>query len=99
MIEEESNNDREELIKELSTKIMLIESLLMDLEKISGRLYDCPINEEDKQLFSKLKTNIYHKRDELGFKKEDVYKEINREKRRERKKRKKEFLKEVLEDK
>lgn len=98
----ENIENKKEMIKILTTQIKEIESILADLEKISTRIYNCPISEDDKDIFSKLKSSIYYKRDELGFKRKDLYKQLNREHRRKmRKKDKKdkEFIKELLKKK
>ena len=99
MVEKNSTNRREETINELNRKIKEIESLLMDLEKISGKLLGSPIKKEERDMFSKMIANIYYTRDEYANGRDDIYKEINREKRKDRKNRKKEFLKEMSENK
>ena len=43
MVEKNNIELREELIEKLTDKIKEIESILMDLERISGKLLDGPI--------------------------------------------------------
>ena len=47
---------------------------LMDLEKISGKLLDSTIMQEEKILFSDLMNNIYITRDEYADERDDIYK-------------------------
>lgn len=75
---------------------------LMDLEKISGKLLDSTIIQEETISFSDLMNNIYIIRDEYADERDDIYKQINKERRRQIKKSEtedKEFIKKLLEKK
>lgn len=75
---------------------------LMDLEKISGKLLDSTIMQEETISFSDLMNNIYIIRDEYADERDDIYKQINKERRRQIKKSEtedKEYIKKLLEKK
>ena len=75
---------------------------LMDLEKITGKLLDSTIMQEETISFSDLMNNIYIIRDEYADERDDIYKQINKERRRQIKKSEtedKEFIKKLLEKK
>ncbi len=95
----ENIDNREEIVEKLTAKIKTIESLLADLEKISSKLYDSSISQKDKQLFSRLKTNIYYTRDEYAMERERLFKQKNREFRKELNRKDRHFKRRLLEKK
>lgn len=86
----------EKRIKEINGKINEIESLLMSLEKISGKLLESPIKQGDKKTFSTLKTNIYITRDEYADERDGLLQQINKDHRKKINRKEKNFKEGLL---
>ena len=74
-IEQESkklNEKRKTIVKEAKE----LDDLLVKLENIKKDVFDSPIDDFTKELFSELKTNIYYKRDKLRTEAGELMKQI-----------------------